>query len=101
MIPKPSIPTPGGQSEPPRPPLVNPPQLGTPKPVVLCPGCRAQLATYHTGRQGAVTVRYHRCGACGATSLVTHQTADGMIVFAGWAESGPCKTRPVQSISTR
>ena len=51
---------------------------------LLCPQCRHPLTTYSTDRRGAVTVRYHRCGHCGATSLRTHET-NGVVQFVGWA----------------
>lgn len=53
---------------------------------LLCPACRCSLTTYGTARRGSIIVRYHRCGHCGATGLRTHETADGRITFAGWAD---------------
>lgn len=83
-----------------RPALVNPPTARV-KPVVLCPGCRAELQTYVSHRQGAVIVRQHRCGKCGLTALKTHQTEDGLLRFAGWARTHPCQTRPEPPMATR
>lgn len=55
-------------------------------PVVLCPGCRAEIPSYSTHTRGSVTVRWHRCGRCGLTGLRTRQTPDGLVRFDGWSK---------------
>jgi hypothetical protein len=61
---------------------------------LLCPGCRWPLSTYSTCRRQAVTVRYHRCGHCGATSLRSHETPDGVLRFVGWASRHAVQIEP-------